>query len=49
MKLKFDGPRITASIDGREVVSIEDRTYGAGMAGLGTGWNRAMFDNFSVK
>ncbi|NLF09540.1 MAG: galactosylceramidase, partial [Pirellulaceae bacterium] len=26
LKLKFDGPRITASIDGREVVSIEDRT-----------------------
>lgn len=49
LTLKFSGPKITASIDGRKIASIEDRTYSGGMAGLGSGWNLARFDDFSVK
>ena len=48
LALKFAGPMIVASIDGAEVKAIEDRTFDRGMAGLGSGWHRALFDNFSV-
>ncbi|MBN1394979.1 MAG: hypothetical protein JW959_08145 [Pirellulales bacterium] len=49
LELRFDGPRITALIDGEQMASIEDRAYSGGMAGLGSGWNRARFDDFAVR
>jgi hypothetical protein len=49
LRLRFAGDKITAVIDGAEVQTIEDATYRSGMAGLGTGWNTAEFDNFSVR
>jgi galactosylceramidase len=49
LALRFDGPRITALIDGAEVKSIRDETFRAGMAGLGSGWNNARYDNFCVR
>ena len=49
LELKFDGPKITAAIDGLQAASLEDRTYHSGMAGLGSGWNQAQFDDFNVK
>ena len=50
LTLTFSGTRITAGIDGAEVKTIEDRTFfEGGMAGLGSGWNIAEFDNFSVR
>jgi galactosylceramidase len=49
LRLRFAGNTITAVIDGAEVQTIEDATYRSGMAGLGTGWNTAEFDNFSVR
>jgi hypothetical protein len=40
------GDRITGTIDEQGLVSVRDTTFRAGFAGLGTGWNRALFDNF---
>ena len=47
--LKFVGQKIAASIDGVEVKVIEDATFSRGMAGVGSGWNHALFDNFAVR
>ena len=50
LALTFSGSRITAAIDGIEVRTIKDHTFfEGGMAGLGTGWNIAEFDNFSIR
>ncbi len=53
LALKFSGSRITASIDSAELKTIDHDMdfigYDQGMAGLGTGWNKAQFDNFSVR
>jgi hypothetical protein len=50
LALRFSGSRITAGIDGVEVKTMEDRTFfEGGMAGLGSGWNIAEFDNFLVQ
>ncbi len=48
MKLRFDGERITASIDNTQLAQVNDKTHGKGRAGVGTGWNHARFDNFDV-
>ncbi len=48
LALRFAGSRIVASVDGTEVCSVDDETYGAGLAGLGTGWNVARFRRFEV-
>jgi galactosylceramidase len=49
LALKFSGSSIAAVIDGAEVKTIQDGTFSAGMAGLGSGWNNARYDNFSVR
>lgn len=49
LALACHGSAIEVSIDGRLVARISDGTHRNGMAGLGTGWNRAQFDNFSVQ
>jgi Glycosyl hydrolase family 59/Galactocerebrosidase, C-terminal lectin domain len=46
--LKFHGLQITASIDGNQVATVTDSAHVAGMFGIGTGWNRAQFDNLAV-
>jgi galactosylceramidase len=43
------GPRITAWFGSEKLVSVTDLTYRRGQAGIGTGWNQAWFDNFSVQ
>ena len=50
LALKFAGSHIAGAIDGVEIVAFEeDRPYfEPGIVGLGTGWNTAMFDDFSV-
>jgi hypothetical protein len=47
--MAFAGTAITLSVDGREITAGQDRKYTGGFAGLGTGWNCAQFDNFSVQ
>ena len=49
LALAFRGSTIEASIDGARVASLSDVTHKTGMAGVGTGWNLAQFDNFAVK
>jgi hypothetical protein len=49
MSLKFADQTLSAAIDGIQVFSSQDHRFPAGMVGLGTGWNQAIFDNFSVK
>jgi beta-galactosidase len=49
LKLQFVGKRITAFVDSTQVGSILDVTFSNGMAGVGSGWNNAQFDNFKVE
>lgn len=46
--LKFAGEKITAVLNGKELGSVNDNKYSKGLAGLGCGWQRPYFDNFSV-
>jgi galactosylceramidase len=48
LKLQFAGSNIKAFIDGIQVASVTDTTSWIGLAGLGTNWNTARFDNFQV-
>lgn len=47
--LSFHGSAISASIDGKVVVRVTDVSHKDGMAGIGSGWNAASFDNFAVE
>ena len=52
LALRFSGSRIVASIDRVEVQALDEDDldgFDRGMAGLGSGWNNARFDNFSVR
>jgi hypothetical protein len=49
LALAFKGTSIQASIDGAPVANVTDTSHTKGMAGIGTGWNTAEFDNFSIK
>jgi hypothetical protein len=52
LALAFHGARIVARIDGVEVKAMEEDDldfFDGGMAGLGSGWNGALFDNVSVR
>ena len=49
LALAFKGTAIRASIDGTPVANVTDASHTKGMAGIGTGWNTAQFDNFSIK
>jgi len=46
--LKFHGQQITVSMDGNQIAAVTDSAHDRGMFGLGTGWNRAQFDNLAV-
>ena len=49
LALGFKGSSIQVSIDGASVAKVTDTGHTKGMAGIGTGWNSAQFDNFLVK
>lgn len=49
MSMRFLGDLITLTVDGTEITFGDDDSFKAGMAGLGTGWNCARFDNFTVR
>jgi galactosylceramidase len=46
LSLACKDEQIIGAIDGQQLASVRDTTFKAGFAGLGTGWNRAFFDNF---
>ncbi len=49
LELAFHGSEIKASIDGALVAQVDNKTHDHGMAGIGSAWNQAQFDNFSVR
>lgn len=49
IRITFKGSTITAAIDGAQVGKpVTDETYARGRAGIGTGWNRVQFDDFTI-
>ena len=48
LKLDFEYATIKAYIDNVLVTTVTDATYANGMAGIGSGWNYAQFDNFTL-
>jgi galactosylceramidase len=48
LSVRCAGDRVTFFIDGEKLAAMQDTTFRSGLAGLGTGWNKAYFDNFEV-
>lgn len=48
LHLRFHGSEIEALIDGKAVAKVSDTAHQAGMAGVGSGWNSAQFDDVDV-
>ena len=49
MVMRFAESKIVLAVDGADVTEGEDSRFAGGMAGLGTGWNCAQFDDFAVR
>lgn len=49
LKLRCQGTTLTGFIDGVKVGAVSNGAYAAGMTGLGTGWNTALFDNLAIQ
>ena len=47
-ELAFKGNQISASVNGKTLANTTDASHLHGMFALGTGWNRAQFDNLSI-
>jgi hypothetical protein len=48
LELAFHGERISGRINGAQVFEVQNTRHQAGMAGFGTGWNRAQFDDLTL-
>ena len=46
--MSFRQNKITVMLDGQVLSSVQDDQHRAGMFGIGTGWNRAQFDELTV-
>jgi Glycosyl hydrolase family 59/Galactocerebrosidase, C-terminal lectin domain len=49
LSLMFTGTSIKAVMDSQVLATVTDKEHSTGMVGVGTGWNKAEFDNFSVQ
>jgi galactosylceramidase len=49
LSMSLKGQKISVSIDNKEVVSVNDTKYTHGLAGLGSDFNYAEFDDFEIK
>jgi hypothetical protein len=49
LALEFKGSAIRAMIDGSQVARVTDAAHTKGMVGIGSGWNHAEFDHFTVR
>jgi galactosylceramidase len=49
LTLRFSGSAITALVDHRMIQTLQDHAFSHGMAGVGSGWNTALFDDFSLR
>lgn len=47
--IRFAGDEITAILNGESLGTVTDGRYRKGLAGLGCGWHKTYFDNFSVR
>jgi hypothetical protein len=47
-ELSFKADRISVSLDGKQLFTAADSSHSHGMFAIGTGWNRAQFDNLSI-
>jgi hypothetical protein len=47
-ELSFKADRISVSLDGKLLFTASDSSHSHGMFAIGTGWNRAQFDNLSI-
>jgi hypothetical protein len=47
-ELAFKANQVSASLDGKTIANATDASHPRGMFAVGTGWNRAQFDNLSV-
>ena len=46
--LTFKGSKVVATLDGAQLADVNDNSHAHGMFALGTGWNKAQFDNLTV-
>ncbi len=49
LSMKFVGDNIMVSVDDKEIARINDQRYTKGLAGIGSDFNTAEFDNFEVR
>jgi hypothetical protein len=49
VSIAFDRQTISGTLDGRSIFSVNDATFSSGWASLGSGWNYAQFDKFSLR
>jgi len=49
VSMKFSGSIISVQVNNKEVVTLKNTRYTHGLAGLGSGYNYASFDDFEVK
>jgi hypothetical protein len=47
-ELSFKADQISVSFDGKPLFTAADSSHSHGMFAIGTGWNRAQFDNLSI-
>jgi hypothetical protein len=48
LTVRCDRDQVSFSVNGVRLTTMQDTTYKSGLAGIGTGWNEAYFDNFEV-
>lgn len=49
LSLKCSGDTVRGICDGKILATVVDTTYRSGLAGLGSGWNGAWFDNVKIR
>ena len=47
-ELTFKANQVSVTLDGKSLATVTDASHPHGMFAVGTGWNRAQFDNLSV-
>ena len=48
LRIEFSGNTILASVNGTNLPAVHDDTFSHGMVALGSGWNRASFDDVLI-
>lgn len=49
LSMRFNGNRISVSVNNKETISVTDTKYSHGLAGIGSDFNYAEFDDFGIK